>query len=381
MRVARQGGERSSCRATSCRGKRTWRRRIAQDALAETALRGVPPSELREAAAQLLRKGRRDNTWVTYNNAQRRFVAFCAANHLQAVPAALSTILLYLAFLFRENLVHFSSIPVYLTAINALHKDLGFDPPAVGSFVQLAKKGFEELDADRNPELRDRSTALPASVMADILALGLEPGQTTETLRACAFLVTNYCFFARADTGVRARPADFARTARGIEFREEAKNLPRWRPVTMVLPQTRDNQLVFLLFDRFLDRQQWVGRWGNQFWSLSSDRTALTVSHVTRWLDQCLDRLGAHPPLGELWTRHSLRRGGATAALAIGVDVPTILRWGVWRSLPSVQAYLDPLVPDSLEARLFFGHLRREGPPPQPVLVVPSPVPSPPSSP
>ena len=57
---------------------------------------------------------------------------------------------------------------------------------------------------------------------------------------------------------------------------------------------------------------------------------------------------------------HSMRSGGATAALSIGSDVFTIARWGIWASISSVQLYADPLVKPSEAAFFFFGHLLKD---------------------
>jgi len=48
-----------------------------------------------------------------------------------------------------------------------------------------------------------------------------------------------------------------------------------------------------------------------------------------------------------------------SAALAIGVSLPAICHWGIWVALDSVMRYLDPLVPRSRGALLFFAHLVR----------------------
>ncbi|XRB09509.1 hypothetical protein NFJ02_40g106710 [Pycnococcus provasolii] len=49
--------------------------------------------------------------------------------------------------------------------------------------------------------------------------------------------------------------------------------------------------------------------------------------------------------------------GGATAALAINVSLPRIMRWGIWKSLTAVECYLDPLAPADSASFHFFGHL------------------------
>jgi hypothetical protein len=57
------------------------------------------------------------------------------------------------------------------------------------------------------------------------------------------------------------------------------------------------------------------------------------------------------------WTGHSLRRGGASAAHAVGVSIAVIMVWGLWKSLVSALLYIDVSVRPSAEALFFFGHL------------------------
>jgi hypothetical protein len=62
-------------------------------------------------------------------------------------------------------------------------------------------------------------------------------------------------------------------------------------------------------------------------------------------------------PPGVKWTGHSLSRGGASAAHAIGVSIAVIMAWGLWKSLASALLYIDVSVWLSSEALFFFGHL------------------------
>jgi hypothetical protein len=57
------------------------------------------------------------------------------------------------------------------------------------------------------------------------------------------------------------------------------------------------------------------------------------------------------------WTGHSLGRGGASAAHAIGVSIAVIMAWGLWKSLASALLLIDVSVRPSSEALFFFGHL------------------------
>ena len=50
-----------------------------------------------------------------------------------------------------------------------------------------------------------------------------------------------------------------------------------------------------------------------------------------------------------------MRKGGASAANAIGVQLPAIMAFGVWKSLAAAQLYISPLVTADLAAFRFFG--------------------------
>ena len=71
-----------------------------------------------------------------------------------------------------------------------------------------------------------------------------------------------------------------------------------------------------------------------------------------------LDHLGARPPAGEVWSGHSLRKGAATAAHAIGVSIASICHVGGWSiKSKAVYDYVDPTCRASAAARRFFGWL------------------------
>ena len=68
--------------------------------------------------------------------------------------------------------------------------------------------------------------------------------------------------------------------------------------------------------------------------------------------------VGALPPKGEKWTSHSLRKGAASGAAAIGVVIDRMCHFGGW-SIHSgvVHDYIDPACPASDAAYAFFGWL------------------------
>mmetsp|Transcript_33431 Transcript_33431/g.53541 ORF Transcript_33431/g.53541 Transcript_33431/m.53541 type:complete len:100 (+) Transcript_33431:520-819(+) len=92
---------------------------------------------------------------------------------------------------------------------------------------------------------------------------------------------------------------------------------------------------------------------------MPSDAGPPVPSDIGVWMLRRLDALGIKAPPGIKYTGHSLRGGAASAALAIGVSLPAICRWGLWRALDSVMQYLDPLIQPTWQAHVFFAHLLR----------------------
>jgi hypothetical protein len=306
--------------------------------------------------------GRRKNTWESYDSKLRKFVNFCTVvvpaagcEPLCPCPASQATVLAYLGFLQGEDKVHAGSLQPYLSSINQFHSDLGYDCPAIGSLVQLARRGFGELEGELDPDRRRRQ-ALPAVHVWQIMLFGLA-SSNLHILRTSACIVVQYIFFARGDTSVQALEMDFRLDERGMHWRERTKTLARIDLATLSIPWPAQpgaspHALVRKFFDAMPPKPA-----DSPLWNLPLETKPFASSIVSVWLLELLSLIGVSPPPGVLWSMHSLRSGGATAALSIGVDLSAIARWGLWKEISSVQAYVDALVRASAEAVAFFGHL------------------------
>jgi len=298
------------------------------------------------------------------------FVEFCT----QVLPAAgvpaacplpttVAVVLAYLGWLQEQDSVHHGSLQPYLSAINAAHDDAGFERPALGRMVTLTKKGFGELEAERIGAA-DQRDGLPAPIAFRALGLGLFTPDD-EILRQTACVVGTYQFFARGDTGAQAQASRLIVDDQGMHFSEDANNLARIAPQTLSVPWPADREhSPHRLLQRFkLARDAAWRKVGvaapEALWQMPWDAKPPAPSDVGKWLANVLKVLGVQAPPGIKYTGHSLRGGGASAALAIGVSLPAICRWGIWRALDSVMRYLDPLVPVTREALVFFAHLVR----------------------
>ena len=95
------------------------------------------------------------------------------------------------------------------------------------------------------------------------------------------------------------------------------------------------------------------------YWSLEDDPESWFKSSgiITDWLLLLLVELDIPTPPDVKWTGHSLRRGGASTADAVGVSIVVIITWDLWKSLASSLLYIDVSVRPSSEALFFFGHL------------------------
>ena len=67
------------------------------------------------------------------------------APRLCALPASSQTVVDYLGYLLEAGTISAKSLQPYLSAINAVHNDFEYPPPACGHLVKLARKGFAEL--------------------------------------------------------------------------------------------------------------------------------------------------------------------------------------------------------------------------------------------
>jgi hypothetical protein len=66
------------------------------------------------------------------------------------------------------------------------------------------------------------------------------------------------------------------------------------------------------------------------YWFFEDDSVSLSKNSdiITEWLLLLLVELDIPTPPGVKWTGHSLRRGGAPVAHAIGVSIAVIMAWG-----------------------------------------------------
>ena len=119
---------------------------------------------------------------------------------MSALPASSQTVVTYLGYLLESGTISAKSLQPYLSAINAVHNDFEYPPPACGHLVKLARKGFAELQGSSMLQPQ-QVTAFPAEHMVTIVHFGLRPNASKHHIRVCACLTAQFAFFSRADSG------------------------------------------------------------------------------------------------------------------------------------------------------------------------------------
>ncbi len=157
----------------------------------------------------------------------------------------------------------------------------------------------------------------------------------------CACLAAQFAFFSRADSGVFLTDINAQVSNTTLCINQAAKNGAR----NQAAPSSRVSSAQD-------DPDNWFNklqlRWKmlckhrdtDLYWFFDDDPASLSKNSgiITEGLLLLLVEVDNPTPPGVKWIGHSLRRGGASAAHAIGVS---IMSWGLWKSLASALLYID----------------------------------------
>ena len=160
--------------------------------------------------------------------------------------------------------------------------------------------------------------------------------------RAC--LAAQFAFFSRADSGVLLTAINAQVSNTTLPINQSAKNVAH----NQAAPSSRvssaqddpDNSFIKLQLRWKMLRNH---RDTDLYWFCDDDPVSLSKNSgiITEWLLLLLVEPDIPTLPGVKWTGHSLRRGGASAAHAIGVSIAVIMAWGLWKSLASALFYID----------------------------------------
>jgi len=270
---------------------------------------------------------------------------------------------LYVRDLYDCPTIAVESFQPYLSAVNSMHADLGFDAPLVGHLVIRAKKGAAQL---QNTTSDDTSRYwIPASAVSDVLALALQFPDTMDPqlLRACVFTCVQFAWFCRSDTGTAAQNRHIHVGAAGdntgivlTAVKQKGRRHEHWKPVYRIPEDAIDGLHTLLLACKKRKAEWALDDDKVSFWRIRNEKGNYTNTHGTAWVRAALTAVGANPPAGFKYDGHGTRAGAATAANSIGVALNKICFMADWSiASKTVHSYIHPTAPPTPGACRFFG--------------------------
>ena len=286
------------------------------------------------AAAALLQAGLRPATRVSYMGKFRGFLLYCAAHGREPLPASTSTIIGYILWEQQRAKLAPASLDKYLSAVKAVHVVAGLPDPLSHYLVRLARLGFRATALARADGLRPQRLPLPAAWLLAVVNFGLATPDAYLRIQA-AGLVLAYLLFNRPGAAACIRAKDLLFTDAALEAQlvdfKMAVRTGRERHTYSVPyngPGRRDRPM--LLLRRVLAEHHGARR--HPAAMLFADpgappmqrRFHLAARVTGRWLARLREVVPLRTTLGGVYQGHSVRKGAASEAYALGVPVAVI---------------------------------------------------------
>eukprot|EP00873_Tetraselmis_striata_P017138 jgi/Tetstr1/437402/TSEL_026084.t1 len=330
--------------------------------------------ELGQRTLDLLSSSLSAQTLKSYAGRLSQFAEFCHdSENISPLEATTATVVRYVAWIGERGHIAAKSLQPYLSAINTFFE--------LHNLVPIAKDSLHLTSARRGLMLRQRRldaaplrVPLPADVAyrfvskAELIVSAPYPESHLD-YRALLASVVNFLFFARGLTGVSCRAQDVHVDTYNITlqiYREKGRAGRRGPDdLRVLLLPVSEHPRVARLLRYFISNVQsvplvTVGLAASNFWAVNvaEQSKPWTAATMSDWLSTAVNLVNAAPPAGTSWTSHSLRKGAASAANAIGAPLSHIRYQGGWATNSDVVLdYIDPNVLPSPGAWFFFGHI------------------------
>ena len=322
--------------------------------------------EVRGAATalRLLEGALAPSTYAQYGRLFSDFAEFCADEDLCPLPADPWAVFCYVGHLAELGTWAEGSLQPIFSAINRVHRDLDFQPPAVDNhFLSSARRGLARAQVQLGT--RDTRIPIPASAVLAIVADAEQANAPLSTLRASLAVALAAIFAGRQDSCVHLRSEDFGVDEDFIWLRlteKERKHLALRRIVRLPLAQLSVHghasalPRVAALARCYLQERKLAGLDAEYLLQLRGEPRPVTPA-FGRWLAAALERVHVSAPSGFAYLGHSLRSLGASAMSAIGVERHIIVWLGGWSAGGSTMEkhYLDPTVLPCPAAYALYG--------------------------
>eukprot|EP00873_Tetraselmis_striata_P006364 jgi/Tetstr1/426628/TSEL_016905.t1 len=252
------------------------------------------------------------------------FCEFCAQNGRLLDTADPPLIVRYISWVAARGRNKAGAFgPCLISAINAFFTDNFKEPPPLGPIVNHAMRGWEL--AQQVLDTPDYRVPLPADVALICVR------------RAQRLVFDSITLYRRIH---KTKPSGAP------------------RPVLQISREAHPEIVELLEFFVTACRDH-VLPGATRFWQLPDDDPGTwTAAIASEWVNAAALAVDATPPAGFRSSSHSLRNGGASAASATGVPMPTVRWLGNWAVGSGVVLnYIVPCIMDSAGARYFFGVL------------------------
>lgn len=282
----------------------------------------------------------------------------------------------YIGSIADKGTVAASSLQPYLSAINSMHSDFGFDKPALGHLIALVRRGLSRTQA--RAVTRDTRIPLPADIVEEVLddtlqlirseppALAPRPWAALLRRRFCFLL--SFLFMGRQDTSTSLASMDIGIDDHFVWLRlaeKQRRHLPERRIVRISRHPPPGPHgpsrvpCIAAVAQAYIAAKDALGR-GPTPWFFQLPGEPQPVTHsMSTWVAETLADVGAAAPPGFAYLGHSLRSGASSAAEAIKVPRARGDWLGGWApgSNTRERHYIDPTVGPSPSAFRLLGWL------------------------
>jgi len=258
------------------------------------------------------------------------------------------------------------SLDKYLSAVKAVHVVAGLPDPLAHHLVRLARFGFRAGALTRAGALPPQRLPLPASWMLAVVEFGLATTDSYLRIQS-AGLALAYMLFNRpgAAACIRAqdlRFTDVALEAQLVDFKMALRSGRERHTFSVPLNAADTPDRPMLLVRRVLAAHYAAGRhaaamlFSNPAASPTQRRFHLASRVTGRWLMRLREVVPLRTPLGGVYQGHSVRKGAASEAYALGVPVAAIAELlGHVSTQTSLQSYIRTRWRASVGSRELLG--------------------------
>lgn len=333
--------------------------------LGEAIAAGLVDPVLLERAGQYARSARAASTWAAYDRDMARFVGWCTARGLSALPADPATVCVWLADqapawrpatttdplevvvegqVRQRDGLRPATITRWLASISVVHRAAGVTNPATHEQVRATLAGIRRHPGVAPP--RRRTAARTEQVLA--MTHGLDPKSSAVDARDLALILIGYAAALRRSDLARLDLADLSVDEHGLSVRIRRSKTDQDNAGAMVGIAAADDGAcpaaeAWATWRAHLARDGVTrgAAWRPIHRSHQDTLTIRAARLSGRAINEIIARRAAQVGLDGDFGSHSLRRGLATEAIANGVPEHAVMRHGRWRSTTTMRGYVD----------------------------------------